>query len=52
LRPGDVPNTMLPPEYEWLTGETERDSLPRIFNTQTLSLQVASSASELIRRNT
>src|SRR5438105_7015611 len=47
-RPGEVPNTMLPPEYRWPTGVTSLDSPPRILSTQTRSCRVAIWASELM----
>ena len=47
-RPGDVPNTTLPPEYSWLTGVTSEDSPPRMLSTHTRSLRVAIWASELM----
>src|SRR5512145_1715543 len=47
-RPGEVPNTTLPPEYAWLTGVTSLDSPPRTLSTQTRSCRVATSSSELM----
>src|SRR5437773_952785 len=46
-RPGDVPNTTLPPEYACPTGVTSLDSPPRMFSTHTRSSRVAICASEL-----
>src|SRR3989337_1144749 len=46
LRPGPVPKPILQPENSWLTGVTARLSVPRMFNTQTLSSLVAMSARE------
>jgi hypothetical protein len=40
-RPGEVPNTTLPPEKAWLTGVTSLDSPPRMLSTHTRSSRVA-----------
>ena len=40
-RPGEVPNTTLPPEKAWLVGVTCRLSPPTMFSTQTRSSRVA-----------
>ena len=49
-RPGEVPNTTLPPEKAWLVGVTCRLSPPMMFSTQTRSSGVAMSASERMPR--
>ena len=49
-RPGEVPNTTLPPEKAWLVGVTVRLSPPMMFSTQTRSSRVATSASDRMPR--
>src|SRR3954470_11085237 len=46
FRPGEVPNTTLPPLQAWLTGVTSLDSPPRMLSTQTRSSRVATLANE------
>src|SRR3712207_8777245 len=45
-RPGEVPNTTLPPEKAWLTGVTWLDSPPITLSTHTRSRRFATCSSE------
>src|SRR6186713_2043454 len=45
-RPGEVPNTTLPPLQAWPTGVTSLDSPPRTLSTHTRASRVAIRASD------